>query len=975
MGNNASKTPAPLVDRVKGSRTNKAGSAASKKSAQGIKLNASIISGLTKKAKEYNEKHPKGKVSVTTLKAVMRRGMGAYSSSHRPTITGGAPNTRQAWAYARVNAFLRKKGGQGAKPTYVQDNDLLANGGQLGKEITCVNCGWHWNTNDSDPSDKYVCHKCGYDNRTYYDKDPIGEYNKYEIYKSIGPLRQANEIIEKIEYMEGGGKVKNPFIYDNYTELQKALHKELWSGDNVFIFKYPNISTAIIFRGANVPYDKRNDEKAKLEEFYEDGFDYQNVKRVVQELYNEDVANRVVKDLENKNLVRFDVEKNIDIESYKNILAFDPYNILFLRKGEVKEKNDKNLAPNGKPSNLNNEQYKLVRTTEFKNWFGDWENDPKNASQVVDENGEPLVVYRGDSSASKKGNIFKTGYNRLKYVTKDRLPNQYFFYFVDKLHVANGYGVNGIEDHNSNLLYDGKKGKLWYPEIKQYFLNIRKPIDLTPRNPNYPTYDEYLKAIKWKSDNKEDKNIRNPRTYGYKLPFELFDKLLRSTIGNYIKKEKFDSDFHIERLESKIESKKLYKFDEEIWAYFVEYERFEDWQEILRRIVTTMQQKKFDGLVFLEDTNFLDFEWDNLAPNVKYDVERWKLKPFIYAAMYPEQIKLADGTNTKFDAANPDIRFAHGGLTKSLAVADVHKKYPELPKSFINAQLYLGMKAEMEHTKNPDVAKKIALDHLNESPFYYQYLTKMEKELEGLDVKEHYNEQKNYAKGGEINPDNKGVKDYFAHGSGNVGGVLIGKRHSEGGIKAVNKSTNQPLEMEGGEVVITRNAVSDNEKREFEGEMLTNKEILSRINESGGGVSFADGGDIPESIYTSGKEYAYGGKMVKDHDIVSSCGCKHTMADGGKLNTEEFNEMYGHTFKNGGQIYGEGGMVRIINKEIPTYYGFQELFNGLKVPNLRKEYEGFLKENYKINFTQLPQKIRTGLLLGSQKLIDKYINK
>jgi hypothetical protein len=324
MGNNASKTPAPLVDRVKGSRTNKSGSAASKKSAQGIKLNASIIAGLTKKAKEYNEKNPKGKVSVTTLKAVMRRGMGAYSSSHRPTITGGAPNTRQAWAYARVNAFLRKKGGQGAKPTYVQDNDLLedggltkhglhliikninkenmyggtykkifdvidddvefynpfgteyeelkgndlhifvtprpdshviekiskiknvevtdveytdvkntdgyyADGGQLGKEITCVNCGWHWNTNDSDPSDKYVCHKCGYDNRTYYDKDPIGEFNKYEIYKSIGPLRQANETIEKIEYMErqnkmeGGGEIYNPknIQVGDYVEYQK----------------------------------------------------------------------------------------------------------------------------------------------------------------------------------------------------------------------------------------------------------------------------------------------------------------------------------------------------------------------------------------------------------------------------------------------------------------------------------------------------------------------------------------------------------------------------------------------------------------------------------------------------------------------------------------------------------------------------------------------------------------------------------
>jgi hypothetical protein len=138
-----------------------------------------------------------------------------------------------------------------------------------------------------------------------------------------------------------------------------------------------------------------------------------------------------------------------------------------------------------------------------------------------------------------------------------------------------------------------------------------------------------------------------------------------------------------------------------------------------------------------------------------------------------------------------------------------------------------------------------------------------------------------YKAGGEINPDDKNVKDYFSHGSGNVGGVLVGKRHSEGGIKAVNKSTNQPLEMEGGEVVITRNAVSDNEKREFEGKMMTNREILSKINESGGGVSFADGGDIPESIYTSGKEYKYGGKMMKDHEIVSSCGCKHSMAKGG----------------------------------------------------------------------------------------------
>jgi hypothetical protein len=52
-------------------------------------------------------------------------------------------------------------------------------------------------------------------------------------------------------------------------------------------------------------------------------------------------------------------------------------------------------VPNGKPTNLTERQWLQVRTTNFKNWFGDWENDPANASKVVDENGEPLVVYHG----------------------------------------------------------------------------------------------------------------------------------------------------------------------------------------------------------------------------------------------------------------------------------------------------------------------------------------------------------------------------------------------------------------------------------------------------------------------------------------------------------------------------------------------------------------------------------------------------
>jgi hypothetical protein len=52
-------------------------------------------------------------------------------------------------------------------------------------------------------------------------------------------------------------------------------------------------------------------------------------------------------------------------------------------------------APNGKPTKLNERQWLQVRTPAFKNWFGDWENDSMAASQVVDANGEPLVVYHG----------------------------------------------------------------------------------------------------------------------------------------------------------------------------------------------------------------------------------------------------------------------------------------------------------------------------------------------------------------------------------------------------------------------------------------------------------------------------------------------------------------------------------------------------------------------------------------------------
>jgi predicted DNA-binding transcriptional regulator YafY len=44
-------------------------------------------------------------------------------------------------------------------------------------------------------------------------------------------------------------------------------------------------------------------------------------------------------------------------------------------------------------------------------------------------------------------------------------------------------------------------------------------------------------------------------------------------------------------------------------------------------------------------------------------------------------------------------------------------------------QLRMGIKVEYEHTKDPELARKIALDHLAEFPFYYSALADMERRL------------------------------------------------------------------------------------------------------------------------------------------------------------------------------------------------------------------------------------------------------
>ena len=102
-----------------------------------------------------------------------------------------------------------------------------------------------------------------------------------------------------------------------------------------------------------------------------------------------------------------------------------------------------------------------TETPQFKNFFGEWEKDPENASKVVDKDGRPLVVYRRDNEAFTVFDSTKTQQNDAGWLGKG------FYFYGDKGEAERetGYGKN----------------------LRAFYLNIR--------NPYYITSEEYNKLV------------------------------------------------------------------------------------------------------------------------------------------------------------------------------------------------------------------------------------------------------------------------------------------------------------------------------------------------------------------------------------------------------------------------------------------------------------------------------------------------
>jgi len=129
-------TPSPKRDRIRGSRSNAEGSARTTRG--GIEVSPETERALRTKVEDHN-KHHRLAVTLGMLKAVFRRGAGAFSVSHRPG------KTRSQWAMARVNAFLDLvANGKPNRAAYTTDNDLLPKGHRLSVKAFASQRQWRW---------------------------------------------------------------------------------------------------------------------------------------------------------------------------------------------------------------------------------------------------------------------------------------------------------------------------------------------------------------------------------------------------------------------------------------------------------------------------------------------------------------------------------------------------------------------------------------------------------------------------------------------------------------------------------------------------------------------------------------------------------------------------------------------------------------------------------------------------------------
>lgn len=348
----------------------------------------------------------------------------------------------------------------------------------------------------------------------------------------------------------------------------------------------------------------------------------------------------------------------------------------------------------------------ITKTKKFKSWFGDWENNPKDASKIVDEKGNPLVVYHGTNS-----NDF-TEFDKKRIGNRDSGWFGKGFYFALSKGEAQYYGKNVIP----------------------VYLNIRNPFD----------FSKFYKGIE------NHKGFNYTDTYYLsKISDEVKD--LETFIKGYIYTkgnedtdyQKIPSEITLEKYKELVNLENLTPkpvyFEQSNGTKTVSYKYTdingnEKWfdsnktepipTELLKYVIFDNKYGTDFGTSGLYGVERKIAEYKNFTDKLKdlgYDGTMQSPYGDEYVAFEPNQIKSATGKNNEFSKESNDIMFQKenifvgaGFITTEEALTRVSK----LPifkamsengrvavKNSLNAKDALGMyspiKGVIEFVKNP----------------------------------------------------------------------------------------------------------------------------------------------------------------------------------------------------------------------------------------------------------------------------------
>lgn len=118
---------------------------------------------------------------------------------------------------------------------------------------------------------------------------------------------------------------------------------------------------------------------------------------------------------------------------------------LEIEKGDRNENGELLVTPEGPVSLLGKQNelwWKMTRTRAFKDFFGDWQNDPNSASKIVDINGEPLVVFRGVSKDISVDDFYNSDFYKNSISTS--LTGTGKIHVTPSKEIAKVFGEKGI---------------------------------------------------------------------------------------------------------------------------------------------------------------------------------------------------------------------------------------------------------------------------------------------------------------------------------------------------------------------------------------------------------------------------------------------------------------------------------------------------------------------------------------------------